>query len=196
MALETLASLIAGGIPDPEHREDLANRTREAVMGLFGSRYRTDTKYASRIAFMAGNDAVSFAGLVHEDSPSSGVYGGMSLIWFPHGGGDDSTPASLLTFVCGTRGLSPDEQILGRPGHARHLQALRRHLHQTIGVRMWVKHDPTNLTEPFPRVMSDRFATHRQVFDRYGQYIYAAVEVPQDLERARTLVAACLDFYA
>ena len=196
MAIETLASLIAGGMPDSRNRDELAARTRDAIAGLFGARYRVDTKYAHRTAFMAGDDAVSFAGLVHEDSPSSGVYGGMSLIWFPHGGGEDATPSSLLTFVCGTRGLSPDEQILGRPGHARHLQALRRHLRHAVGVRMWVKHDPTNLTEPFPRVMRDRFAAHRQVFDRYGNYVYAAVEVPQDSERARTLVSACLDFYA
>jgi 5-methylcytosine-specific restriction protein B len=104
--------------------------------------------------------------------------------------------SSLLTFVCGTRGLSPDEQILGRPGHARHLHALRRHLHRTIGCGAWVKHDPTNLTEPFPRAMRDQFGAHRRVFDRYGNYIYAAVEVPQDAGRARELVAAFLDFYA
>ena len=31
-----------------------------------------------------------------------------------------------LTFVCGTRGLDPDAQILGRPGHARHLHQLKK----------------------------------------------------------------------
>ena len=84
---------------------------------------------------MPGADAVSFAGLVHEDSPTSGVYGGMSLIWFPIEATDDQPAGSLLTFVCGTRGLAPDEQILGRPGHARHLQALRRHVGKEPGPR-------------------------------------------------------------
>jgi hypothetical protein len=45
----------------------------------------------------------------------------MSLIWFLVEGSDDEGSGSLLTFVCGTRGLAPDGQILGRPGHARHL---------------------------------------------------------------------------
>jgi 5-methylcytosine-specific restriction protein B len=61
---------------------------------------------------------------------------------------------------------------------------------------MWVKHDPTNLAEPFPRIMRDRFAPYRQVFDRYGNYIYAAVEVPQEPDSARGVLAAFLDFYA
>ena len=42
----------------------------------------------------------AIAGLVHEDSPESGVYGGMSLIWFPVGPDGDEPAASLLTFVC------------------------------------------------------------------------------------------------
>jgi 5-methylcytosine-specific restriction protein B len=178
------------------NRDELTNQTRDAISELFGTRYRADSKYAARVALMPGGDAVSFAGLVHEDSPSSGVYGGMSLIWFPTEASAESSPSSLLTFVCGTRGLSPDEQILGRPGHARHLQALRRYLHQTLAAPVWVKHDPTNLAQPFPRVMRERFAGYRKVLDRYGNYLYAAVEVPSDLERAQGVVAAFLDFYA
>lgn len=82
-AIEILASLIAGGMPDSQQREELANRPRKAILGRLGTRYRADTEYAYRNAFMAGNDALSFAGLVDEDSRSSGVYGGVSLIWFP-----------------------------------------------------------------------------------------------------------------
>jgi 5-methylcytosine-specific restriction protein B len=145
---------------------------------------------------MSDPDSVSFAGLVHEESPNSGVYGGMSVIWFPVADSDKSAAASLLTFVCGTRGLAPDEQILGRPGHVRHLRALRRHLRQAVGVDMWVKHDPTNLNEPVPRVIRDRFATFRPVIDRYGGYIYAAVEVPREPDRAKAITAAFLDVYA
>ena len=71
---------------------------------------------------MPGDENVSFAGLLHRDSPPSGMPGGMSLIGFPVESGQDGTPSSLLTFVCGTRGLDPAAQILGRPGHARRLQ--------------------------------------------------------------------------
>ena len=118
------------------------------------------------------------------------------MIWFPIEGDGDLPPSSLLTFVCGTRGLAPDDRILGRPGHVRHLQALRRHLANAFDVAMWVKHDPTNLGEPFPRVMRDHFGLYRQVLERYGSYIYAAVEVPQDAAKARGVVAAFLDLYA
>lgn len=196
MAIDDLANLIASGMAGPTDHDGLAEKTRQAIAGLFGTRYRADSKYAMRVALMAGADAVSFAGLVHEESPSSGVYGGMSLIWFPIEKQSDSPPSSLLTFVCGTRGLSPDEQILGRPGHARHLTALKRHLGDAFGVQMWVKHDPTNLTEPFPRIMRDRFSRYRRVFERYGDYIYAAVEVPSELPVSRAVVGSFLDLYA
>ena len=73
MAIEQLADLIAGGMPDSHQRDELAARTRDAICRLFGTRYRADTKYACRTALMTGEDATSFAGLVHEDSPSSGV---------------------------------------------------------------------------------------------------------------------------
>lgn len=195
MALDQLVSLIAEGMIQTLSRDQFEQRIREAVSGLFGTRYRANSRYAARVALMPGSDSVSFAGFVHEDSPSSGVYGGMSLIWFPVEGTDDHRPSSLLTFVCGTRGLSPDEQILGRPGHTRHLQALRRYLRNDPGVSIWVKHDPTNLAEPFPRVMRDHFATFREVFERYGNYIYAAVEVPSDPPTAGAVVGAFIDFY-
>lgn len=195
MAIDELAALVAAGMPDPRSREQHQEAVRTAIEGLFGDRYRADSRRSVRVALMPDPDSVSFAGLVHEDSPASGVYGGMSLIWFPVAASDDAPASSLITFVCGTRGLAPDEHVLGRPGHARHLQALRRHLHQAIGVRMWVKHDPTNLAEAFPRVMRDAFGRHRAALDRYGHYIYAAAEVPQDPRAARKLVSAFLDFY-
>ena len=196
MSLESLASIIAAGQPADVNRDALADQTREAVDGLFGSRYQARSKYSARAALMPGAEAVSFAGLVHEDSPTSGVYGGMSLIWFPVEASEEQESGSLLTFVCGTRGLAPDEQILGRPGHARHLMALRRYLARQHGVAVWVKHDPTNLAEPFPKVLRPSFARFSQVLARYGNYIYAAVEVPRDPERALGVVSAFVDFYA
>lgn len=196
MAIDDLAVLIAAGMPDPHSRERHQEAVRTAIDGLFGDRYRTDSRRSVRIALMPDPEAVSFAGLVHEDSPASGVYGGMSLIWFPVAARDDAPASSLMTFVCGTRGLAPDEHILGRPGHARHLQALRRHLHQAVGVPMWVKHDPTNLAEPFPWVMRDAFSRYRAALERYGHYVYAAAEVPRDPGAAVKLVSAFVDFYA
>jgi 5-methylcytosine-specific restriction protein B len=120
----------------------------------------------------------------------------MSLIWFPIAGDDDHPPGSLLTFVCGTRGLAPDEQTLGRPGHARHLHALRRHLLKSCRVQMWTKQDPTDLSQPIPRVVADRYSRFAPALNRYGNYIYAAVEVSGNSETARRVVASFLDLYA
>jgi 5-methylcytosine-specific restriction protein B len=195
MNVEELASIIAHGQPVGAHRDAAAQQTRDAVEALFGTRYPARTRHATRVAFMADAEAVSFAGLVHEDSPSSGVYGGMSLIWFPVEGTDEQPAGSLLTFVCGTRGLAPDESILGRPGHVRHLQALRRFLGEEHGVSVWVKHDPTNLAEPFPKVLKPSFSRFERVLARYGNYVYAAVEVPKEPERSCAVVSAFLDFY-
>ncbi len=196
MSLESLATLIAAGQPSGISRDTLSEQTKQAIEGIFGTRYQVRSRYSLRVALIPGSDAVSFAGMVHEESPSSGVYGGMSLIWFPVEASGDEESGSLLTFVCGTRGLNPDEQILGRPGHARHLQALRRHLAHDYGIPMWVKHDPTNLSEPFPQVMRSNFAQFSKVIARYGNYIYAAVRVPGKADRAFKVVSAFLDFYA
>jgi 5-methylcytosine-specific restriction enzyme B len=196
VSVEILAQLVAGGLPETTPaREERGEATSAAIEALFGSRYPQRSRYAKRISLMNPDQGVPFAGLVHEESPSSGVYGGMSLIWFPVAGDDRGPASSLLTLVCGTRGLAPDEQILGRPGHARHLQALRRHL-AARGVAGWVKQDPTLLTESFPRSLLDRYGRFRQVFDKYGNYIYAAVEIPTAPERAREALATFLDFYA
>ena len=196
MSLDRLTELIAAGSPSAPDADEHANGIRDAIKGIFGQRYRADTRYSDRVVYMPGRDAVSFAGLLHEDSPTSGVYGGASLIWFPVEPADDQPATSLLTFVCGTRGLAPDEHILGRAGHARHLQALKRYLSITSGTYVWVKQDPTDLGQPIPRIVRDRFPRYSSVFSRYGNFIYAAAEVPTDLDAARHMVSAFLDFYA
>ena len=198
-SLASLVELIAGGIPENCVRDELAAKTRDAMRGIFGGRYhqklgQSDSMY--RVVLMNKEDNVSFAGLLHEDSPTSGVYGGMSLIWFPVAKEGESPAGSLLTFVCGTRGLAPDEQILGRPGHVRHLQALRRHLAQTCNVSMWTKQDPANLGQPFPQVTGEQLDQFKACLSRYGNYIYACVRVPDVPEKAYPVVQAFLDFYA
>jgi hypothetical protein len=76
-AFDDLATLIASGYPTD--RKNLAEKTEKAIDGLFGERYRKNSPHAKRIAFMPGDENVPFAGLVHRDSPPSGMYGGMSL---------------------------------------------------------------------------------------------------------------------
>lgn len=111
-ALETLSATIRQGLGASDPAEELK--------ALFGGRYQqNDGKQAAiRAPFSLGRErdgvdnGVPWAGLLNADNPTSGAYGGTSVVWFP-------TPndGSLLTFVVGTGGLMPDEGILTRPGH-------------------------------------------------------------------------------
>ena len=187
-ALDNLAAHIASGVID----DDVTHNVLDA---LFGDRYRGQTPRTTRVATFANESGVAFAGWVHPEMPSSGVYGGTSLIWFPIQQGFAGESASLLTLVVGTRGLSPDEHILGRPGHVRFLRALSRHL-QEQDMRMWVKQDPMNLGQPMPDIVRRQFPQFARAIERYGNYIYAAAAVPQDAELARAVVAGFVDIYA
>jgi 5-methylcytosine-specific restriction protein B len=195
-AIDDLAQIISNGFPAEDSRDGAAERTRETMKALFGERYYARSPHAERVVYMAGEDNIPFAGFVHQESPSSGIYGGMSLIWFPRPAVDGQPGSSLFTFVCGTRGLSPDESILGRPGHVRHLQALRRHLHAAYGVDAWTKQDPANLSQGFPKFVAQKYPQFDSAIRRYGSHIYCAVEVPSDPLTARSVVAAFLDLYA
>ena len=62
---------------------------------------------------------MTFAAFIHPDNPTSGAYGGLSFVIFPAG-----DQPCLLGMAVGTGGVSPDEAILGRPGHARKVQAI------------------------------------------------------------------------
>src|SRR5947208_2187853 len=93
----------------------------ERIIRSGGGRYRADAEKSVSIRALGirDMDSVPFAGLLHCDNPDAGGYGGMSLAFFP----GKNSPC-LITFVVGTNGLAPDENILGRPGHARKVQAV------------------------------------------------------------------------
>jgi 5-methylcytosine-specific restriction protein B len=135
-------------------------------------------------------DGVPYAGLIHPDNPESGPYGGTSLVWFPTG-----DHGSLMSFVVGTRGLSPDEGILTKPGHRRRLAALRRYLSE-LKVPVWTKTDPSALDQTVPKVAQELFPGFESVFKRYGEVLYCLAKVPEDAEAARTVVSAFLALYA
>ncbi len=82
-AIDNLAKIIATGFPEGANRDELAKQNREVLETLFGERYQVRSLRSIRTVLMPNDDNVSFAGLVHHDSPNSGAYGGMSLIWFP-----------------------------------------------------------------------------------------------------------------
>ena len=188
-SLTALANVIAAGLPAP--KEGL----RPYIDALFGERYqkRHHRPTAVRDAYglaTEGEEGVPYAGLISEDNPPSGPYGGTSVVWFP-----TSDSGSLIDFGIGTRGLSPDEGILTRPGHRRRVTALRRYL-ANIGVETWVKHDPSALGATVPKTTRDKYPGFEHVFKRYGAELYACAVVPRESAKARQVVGAFLDLYA
>jgi 5-methylcytosine-specific restriction protein B len=161
---------------------------------LFGDRFRK--RLAEPSAFRdaysladAEGSKVPYAGLINPENPPSGPYGGTSVVWFP------TEDSCLIVFVVGTRGLSPDEGILMRPGHRRRITALRRYLARN-GVAAWTKPDPAALGVAVPKTVQQRFSGFASVFKRYGSEIYAAAQVPVEKEKARLVVQAFIDLYA
>ncbi len=98
-------------------------RNEKALAALFGTRYpkRAEKSVTLRAPEMkGGNDAgVPYAAYIHPSNADAGAYGGMSFVIFPVEGAP-----CLVAMVIGTQGLAPDETILGRPGHARKMQAI------------------------------------------------------------------------
>ncbi|MFO0757876.1 MAG: AAA family ATPase [Byssovorax sp.] len=185
-----LAAAACRGLPGPE------GGMRRLIEKLFGSRYHSRHLAPSAIRDAYGRhggdaeEGVPFAGLIHPDNPPKGPYGGTSVVWFPtkeHG--------SLIDFGAGTRGLSPDEGILTRPGHRRRMISLRRYLARR-GIEAWTKPDPTALGIPVPKVVQARFPGFEHVFSRYGGEMYACAKVPSDPEEAYAVLQAFLDLYA
>lgn len=191
-ALSSLTELIRRGLAGP------SAGARPVLEALFGGRYhkRHHEPSVIRDAFaLAGvdgsEDGVPFAALINGDNPPSGPYGGASIAWFP-----TKEQGSLLTLVIGTRGLSPDEGLLTRPGHRRRTAALRRCLARH-GLHVWTKPDPAALGVPTPKVAVDSFPGFEPALRRYAYEIYCAVRVPQDdQQKARVAVQAFFDLYA
>ncbi len=158
--LNRLATVVPQGKPQGTTWDDWKIQSREALEELFGTRFHSthlkDRKKMIRVAPIRDEDGIAFAGLLPEESAESGPYGGMSLVWFPITT-EDANGKSLLTFVCGTQGLAPDEEILGRPGHARNVQALGRALSPFVDSKIWTKPDPANIRAPLPETAATRF---------------------------------------
>jgi len=185
--LQALSGVVAQGLPGPQ------DGVKPLLNELFGSRYTKNDlkKVAFRDAYGLASDessGVPYAGLTNPDNPPSGPYGGASLVWFP------GEQGSLVSFVVGTRGLSPDEGILTRPGHRRRIRALRRYLARK-GIQTWVKPDPAALTEAVPRSVQREHSSFQNVFSRYGKEIYCLAWA-KDAASASVVLPAFLDVYA
>ncbi len=191
-ALAALADLMAQGHnPAPPD-----GAPREALLACLRERYPQRSVEQAEIRDPYGRGRgepthIPFAGVIPEGSSPSGAYGGMSLVWFPRPSG-----GSLLTLVVGTLGLLPDEAILARPGHRRHVAAMRAHLRR-LGVTTWTKPDPAAIAASAPPgSLREAFPAWDDVLHRYGAYIYACAEITEPGPAAAAALQAFVDLYA
>lgn len=191
-SLSELTELIMGGL------QDRSQTARGILEALFGGRYqkrhlsKTSVRDALKLGMIEdGDQGVPFAGLINPDNPESGPYGGTSLVWFP-----TKDYGSLIGLVVGTRGLSPDEGILTRPGHRRRTAALRRMLAEK-GIEAWSKPDPANLGISVPKTTLEQFPGFEKALKRYGHEMYCMAIVPSNKsDLARLVVQAFFDLYS
>mgnify|MGYP000645736260 CR=1 FL=1 len=179
-----------------ETTENWKSRNQEALEALFGASGGRYPKTAQgsvtlRAAEFAGDSGVPFAAYIHPSNPASGPYGGMSFVIFPVNGAP-----CLVAMVVGTQGLSPDEAILGRPGHARKVRAICAWLNKEFGGGKqvaWAKHDPARVDLDMPGELKRRWSSYHKVCERYGKVIYAALAPTGNREATERAAAALLD---
>lgn len=170
MSLEPLRKIVMHhGLTEPwKESTDLAF---DAMFGADVGRYSEDSKKSVQVrANPMEDNSIPFAAFVEKNEPKSGPYGGMSIATFPV-----ADAPCLVTLVVGTRGLAPDDRILGRPGHARKVRAICTWLNRKHGRGRriaWAKQNPT-LDEAAPSEVVKDFPDYRDVFGRYGNVLYA-----------------------
>jgi len=140
-------------------------------------------RYQWRANLQKGEDKASYGGIITAPNAESGPYQGSSLVWFP---GDKG---SLLVLVVGTEGFGADQELLGRPGHARRLRALGR-LHAN---RLWVKPDLLDLNFKIAESQWAQWPEMEKARAQYDSFIYAAVAIRT--LKDRPLVEDLLDFF-
>jgi 5-methylcytosine-specific restriction protein B len=183
-------------IHDPPASSTWKQENQTAMEGLFGGadgRYPVSAATSVKLrANPAEGDAnVPFFAYIHPSNPDSGGYGGMSLAGFPMSG-----QPCLVTLVIGTNGLSPDEEILGRPGHARKSQAICAWLNSTYGASnmvAWAKQDPVRTDISIPDSVRKQFQSYDSVFGKYGSVLYAIYAPTEDRAATRIALSAFLD---
>jgi 5-methylcytosine-specific restriction enzyme B len=191
MSLAPLLEIIHSSTQD-----SWSERNRAAFEGLFGSPEGRYPKLAEkavtpRAPEMSADSGVPFAAYIHPSNPTSGPYSGLSFVIFPV-----ANAPCLVGLVVGTQGLSPDEAILGRPGHARKSQAICSWLNREYGKGSfvaWAKQDPTRTDLRVPESVQQAWPAYKTVFERYGKEIYALYCPTSDQAGMDAAVTAFLD---
>ncbi|MGC8760603.1 MAG: McrB family protein [Bryobacteraceae bacterium] len=175
-------------------KSEWAKKHQEILEGFFGSgrgRYPADAKKSVKLRAPEDID-VPYAAYIHPMNPDSGAYGGTSLVFFPPEGWERPC---LIGMVVGTQGLSPDEGVLSRPGHARKTRAICAWLNRRQRGSAWAKQDPTRIDLNLPSEVASRWPEMKAAFNRYGREMYAVFRPasPEDFELTRDAVLAFLD---
>ena len=169
-------------------------RNDTALAALFGTRYakRAEKSVTLRAPDMKGSDVgIPYAAYIHPSNAEAGAYGGMCFVIFPV----DGAP-SLVAMGIGTQGLAPDETILGRPGHARKMQAICTWLNHRFGHGAqvaWAKQDPTRVDIDVPTAIQQAWTTYERAFKRYGRVLYALYKPADDRVGTIAALTAMLD---
>ncbi|MGA2135446.1 MAG: AAA family ATPase [Bryobacteraceae bacterium] len=140
---------------------------------------------------MTSDNSIPFAAYIHPSNPQSGRYSGLSFALFPVPG-----RPCLIGMCVGTEGLTPDEGVLGRPGHARKMQAICAWLNREFGrgARIaWAKQDPTLVDMSVPDNVKDDWPDFQAVFEKYGKALYAIYQPNADSAATEHALKAFLD---
>jgi len=164
----------------------------------FGSkRSPEETRFQLRVNSDTKDGAVPYAALIAPDQDTSGPYGGMSFVLFP---ADDDGPA-LIAMGIGTQSISPDDMVLGKPGHARRCRAISRWIASLPeGGFTWSKRDPVRTDLDIPKVVKTQLVRWDKSLKKYSMVLYAchaATGTGSDKDRAAQLASltAYLDLF-
>jgi 5-methylcytosine-specific restriction protein B len=191
MSLDVLVDLVHQGTA--ASWEEANQRWFEGLFGAGSGRYAEKAKndVQLRSPEMKDDKGVSYAAIIHKDNPRSGRYRGTSFVVFPSKEGP-----CLAGLVVGTDGLSPDEAILGRPGHARKARAIAAWLNAEYGRGervAWAKQDATRTDEELPGDLLHDWPEHWDALKRYGKEVYLLFRPTADRAATHAAVASCVD---
>jgi 5-methylcytosine-specific restriction protein B len=170
------------------------DRNEKALAALFGTPYnkRAEKSVALRAPDMKGNDVgIPYAAYIDPSNPDAGAYGGMCFEIFPVEG-----EPCLVAMGIGTQGLAPDERILGRPGHARKMQAICTWLNHQFGKGRqvaWAKQDTTRVDIDVPEEIRRAWTPYERAFKKYGKVLYAIYKPTDDRAGTVAALTAMLD---
>lgn len=177
------------------HSGDLQNwksRNQEALDSIFGAgegRYPDRAK--SSVKLRAPDKEIPFAAYIHANTTNEGAYGGLSFVIFPAVG-----QTALFGLVVGTQGLDPDESVLGRPGHARKVQAICAWLNGAFGNEQqvaWAKYDPTRVDIKVPDKIQRDWSEFKGAFSKYSGEMYGLYRPTSDKKQTLKAISAFLD---